>query len=773
MVNTMPGVDYVGAGTAASSILTAVCTCPAPRVSTLRALSFHLLCVVLQVPDTPEDDSALAAVAAAGEAGCGDLLKQALRRSAEKGRAATSAQQQEQQPQQEQQAAAARPDVSTAAQAQASPPSSPFTRDLTNHQLPAAASLRQQGGATAQPAPHCQKLGAALHARGATPGLPQQQQQQWQQRQHHSVGQAATHMPLIGAASEPIPLAQQQQQQQRQQPRASFLAGAKAALQEASGPGSQTVHASPRPTAKQPHPPARAGQVPQLALRRSPLALAALPAAPGSALAGQVAAPLAAPGLTDRTPQGQLGLRRTPGTLQAPPTGTTDGGVSAVSGGAAGAACWKPQLAQAGLLGYARHPPNHCSRASHTLPVCADVDSDFLNRIASLERKHAVAHTSSDPQQQQQQQQQVLPVVQHAALGQQQLQQPPVAPGHQPLLQQQPAQGSVPELQVHELAPAEPPAAPVVLPAPPSDGPLKSGWSDTPDSACLAMMDCLEQQAADRLAGAAAGGAGTADGSPVPARQLSFTPTGHGVRAAGAGAAPGSTPLSSGGRPSNLPTSHLGRSALQQAAAAAVAGLQQEGQPALVQAVEQEQQVLVPEQQPVAPALHQHAPPMAQQQQPLAKLAESGQKRSLAASIALEQLAAQHSPAAAARQQKEQPHAGLPPTDQGHASKRLRVGGSQPATQAPLPYAQQQQQQQQQQQNPQAVAAAGGQPPLSAPAPSHAAGPTAVAMEDAAATFDYREQRSSWCCAHRWMRGAGCAAPAFIVRCAPRLLDLR
>ncbi|EFN55218.1 hypothetical protein CHLNCDRAFT_52598 [Chlorella variabilis] len=365
------------------------------------------------------------------------------------------------------------------------------------------------------------------------------------------------------------------------------------------------------------------------------------------------------------------------------------------------------------------------------------VDSDFLNRIASLERKHAVAHTSSDPQQQQQQQQQVLPVVQHAALGQQQLQQPPVAPGHQPLLQQQPAQGSVPELQVHELAPAEPPAAPVVLPAPPSDGPLKSGWSDTPDSACLAMMDCLEQQAADRLAGAAAGGAGTADGSPVPARQLSFTPTGHGVRAAGAGAAPGSTPLSSGGRPSNLPTSHLGRSALQQAAAAAVAGLQQEGQPALVQAVEQEQQVLVPEQQPVAPALHQHAPPMAQQQQPLAKLAESGQKRSLAASIALEQLAAQHSPAAAARQQKEQPHAGLPPTDQGHASKRLRVGGSQPATQAPLPYAQQQQQQQQQQQNPQAVAAAGGQPPLSAPAPSHAAGPTAVAMEDAAATFDY------------------------------------
>jgi hypothetical protein len=41
---------------------------------------------------------------------------------------------------------------------------------------------------------------------------------------------------------------------------------------------------------------------------------------------------MAAP-LADKTPQAQLGLRRTPVSGQPPPTGSTDGGTSGTSGG--------------------------------------------------------------------------------------------------------------------------------------------------------------------------------------------------------------------------------------------------------------------------------------------------------------------------------------------------------------------------------------------------------------------------------------------------------
>ena len=114
-------------------------------------------------------------------------------------------------------------------------------------------------------------------------------------------------------------------------------------------------------------------------------------------------------------------------------------------------------------------------------------------------------------------------------------------------------------------------------------------WSDTPDSACLAALDQLERAAGAGRAGPAAagvggsGGAGAGD-SPAPARQLSFTPSAGASRAVAAAmagtppvaagglfggvAAAASTPLSSsGGRAQARPTSHLGRSALLQAAA--------------------------------------------------------------------------------------------------------------------------------------------------------------------------------------------------------------
>ena len=257
-----------------------------------------------QVPDTPEDEGLAAAAAAAEQqqqqlngGGAEALRRQALRRSAEKARDAAEA---------GVEAAVATapglPPSAVQAQAPAGPlaaqaaPAMALTRDLTNQpQLAAPAAAAPPSAAQPLPA------GAtAAHV----PVLPQQ----------------------LGAAAA-APLAQHQRQQQQ----ASFLAGARAALQEASASGAQQPQqAQPQqrhvPSAQlPPQQPARPGQAPQLALHRSPHAAEANASVP---LPGPGAAP------ADTTPQAlQPELERMPGVEgAAPPSGKTDGGTSIVSG---------------------------------------------------------------------------------------------------------------------------------------------------------------------------------------------------------------------------------------------------------------------------------------------------------------------------------------------------------------------------------------------------------------------------------------------------------
>jgi hypothetical protein len=199
-----------------------------------------------------------------------------------------------------------------------------FTRDVTN--LPIAAALRQRQGAAAQPAPSHQQA-STLPAR---PLLLRQEQQ---------------HAGLLGRRPpEAIPLAEPQQRPMNR--RTSFLAGAKAALLEASAPSSQPGLDSPRAPPQRPQAAAGPRHVAQLTLRRSPLAvLAGLPAVPGAAVqraAGDSALP-AAP-RAEATPQGQLCLRPTPAAAQAPPPARTDGGTSILSGGWVSVVCYSVWL---------------------------------------------------------------------------------------------------------------------------------------------------------------------------------------------------------------------------------------------------------------------------------------------------------------------------------------------------------------------------------------------------------------------------------------------
>lgn len=259
-----------------------------------------------QVPDTPEEEGLAAAADQQPQAqqqqqlnGGGEaLLRQALRRSAEKARNGDGSDLAAPAPLPAAAAAAAsavHPQQTAgppAGQASAAPPAATaLTRDLTN---------QPHLGAPASAAPHVQ-AGAPPPFR---PVLP----------------------PQLGAGG-PVPLAQHQRQQQP----ASFLAGARAALQEASaggvqqGPQQQQVqlqHAQRVPL--QPAA-ARPGHAPQLPLHRSPHAegLASVPI------------PVTAAAPADRTPQAlQLGLERTLGVEGgAPLSGQTDGGALFASGG--------------------------------------------------------------------------------------------------------------------------------------------------------------------------------------------------------------------------------------------------------------------------------------------------------------------------------------------------------------------------------------------------------------------------------------------------------
>ena len=286
------------------------------------------------MPDTPEDDAgqaAAAAAAAAANPGSGELRRQALKKSAEKARggaAGTGA------------AVNCMASAPVAAAAGVAEAAGAVGRDLTN-QRPAGASAAQAG------------MGA-----GRPQGAPQQQTLQ------QGAGPPGSAMPPALGAGQPVPLARQQQRQPPQQ--ASFLAGAKAALLEASASGSQPgLHAQQQQqqqlqqkaasalataaaagASRQQQLP-RVGQVPQLALRRSPHAAAALPGAP--VLAGMPAGDPAAGQAPERTPQAQLGLRCTPGSDQVPPTGRTDGGASTISGGCCRRDCREGRLSGLGL----------------------------------------------------------------------------------------------------------------------------------------------------------------------------------------------------------------------------------------------------------------------------------------------------------------------------------------------------------------------------------------------------------------------------------------
>jgi hypothetical protein len=292
------------------------------------------------------------------------------------------------------------------------------------------------------------------------------------------------------------------------------------------------------------------------------------------------------------------------------------------------------------------------------------------------------------------------------------------------------------------------------------------GWSDTPDSACLALLDGIEQAAAGRLGGVVAAGPQPAatEASPVPARQLSFTPSRPGgvvAAAASAGVSggrAGTTPLSGGSLPANQPTSHLGRSAQQAAAAAAAVPAGPEHavpaphpmQPLVQQSLGQQQPqpdavLEAPGWQPdTFPAPPQLQP--LQQQEAVPSTGEASLKRSFAATVALEQAAAQHSPAAARLHQQERRQLwqspACPTTHGRPASKRVRIeadtqGQSEAAAAGaaaavePL-----------QGQCEVAAASEGLQDHLPAPLDSIAvppAVPPAVPAEAAAASFPYRE----------------------------------
>ncbi len=278
------------------------------------------------------------------------------------------------------------------------------------------------------------------------------------------------------------------------------------------------------------------------------------------------------------------------------------------------------------------------------------------------------------------------------------------------------------------------------------------GWSDTPDSACLAAVDHLERQHAVCHPAGPAEGTGPPAGAaetPVPARQLSFTPTS--TAAAVVPVAVGLSPLTSndGRRQPQLPTSHLGRSAMQLAEAAlhqeqqAVAGvpppllavLGQDLPPA--PALPAQQRNPAPCVPPAGGGFHNPLPPPQQQQhtavqqqqqqtgaQPgsLAAVPVAGQKRMLAATLALERIHAQHSPAAKPLQptpgQLELVQAGPREYDAEPSRKRPRV-----------------------QLEPDAgTAAAGAMPATAAGAAAQADGPSAVPSAEAVLPpFDYCE----------------------------------
>lgn len=248
-----------------------------------------------QVPDTPEDEGGLD-VEAGAEPGSGELLRQTLRKSVEKARRAAAA------------STAPGSACPTAATGGLQAPA--LTKDLTNQQQPAVPAAP-----VLLPAPTQHPSAAA----GATPTAPQQQR--------------------------------------RPTPPATFLAGVKAALQEASAGGTHAQQAVPAPARQLPAARApevmangsalsaalraalaprqqqtattRGRQAPQLVLQRSPHeAGEAAKHSPGQPTGLPAAAPTdlaAAVGAAERTPQAQLGLRPVPGAEVAPATGRTDG----------------------------------------------------------------------------------------------------------------------------------------------------------------------------------------------------------------------------------------------------------------------------------------------------------------------------------------------------------------------------------------------------------------------------------------------------------------
>lgn len=336
--HTLPGVDYVSEAAAARARglrCLRLLHCIAGDVRSKQTLSISALGPPPQVPDTPEEDPLLAAPAPGEPQASSEALRRlALRRSAEKaGGAAVTA-------------------PSAAAGAGQMPPAAGLPDERVGRAAAAAAGALTRDLTNQLAPPHQQQ--------------PQQQRQQQQQQGAVPPPTAAALPQMLPRSPQqlptagPVPLAHQQQWQRQQQP-ASFLAGAKAALQEASAAGAppaqqperqwqthlelplaavaqaraangSVLPASTRQQQQQPpqqqHPPARPGQAPQLALHRSPLALGP-PVLPGDT-AGAGTAPAAA----GRTPQAmQLGLQRTPEAEPAvPPTGRTDGGASAVSG---------------------------------------------------------------------------------------------------------------------------------------------------------------------------------------------------------------------------------------------------------------------------------------------------------------------------------------------------------------------------------------------------------------------------------------------------------
>lgn len=252
------------------------------------------------------------------------------------------------------------------------------------------------------------------------------------------------------------------------------------------------------------------------------------------------------------------------------------------------------------------------------------------------------------------------------------------------------------------------------------------------------MFEQLEQQAAGARAGAEA--------SPVPARQLTFTPTTAGLQAAGAPAAAGATPLSSAGRSSHQPTSHLGRSALRQAAAAAPAGEDAELVGPPEQGQVQPPLALGLGQQAAVPLSAAHEKQQLQLDGPLLQPpVQAGHKRSLAAAAALEKVAAQYSPAAAKLQQDQLLAAAS--TQDGPVWKRLRSAESAQEQQSLLHQDQQE--------------AAGGRPRAALPQAPTQDGHTAAAV-DTLASFEY--------CAlgllvefALWFRTAFCLRPCLVV----------